>query len=176
MLIATFSCSDGNNLIINSADYKVLLNAESFSDGGTGVSGTPTAETVAFKHIFFSENAGKTFDLLLANANFEGKLYALCGLYFYDFQKYKTYMEKYLNFNDRVTYFAGCLQEEIKISELIKDNDKDVVRLISNSQTIEAWINENNAHNGYSVDFYGGAIPQSLKEYISSDDQRIKLK
>ncbi|MEJ2031654.1 MAG: hypothetical protein P8Y63_01125 [Deltaproteobacteria bacterium] len=156
--------------------YKVLLNAKSFSVGGTSYAGTPTKETIAFKHIFFSKNADEQFKKLLENANLEGKLYALSGLYFYDSCAYKKTVEKFLGIDDAVTVFSGCILNKIKIKELIKRESENVVRLSNNRETIEEWQNKNHAMNGFSVDFYGGGYPQLLKEYIISDDERVQSK
>lgn len=62
--------------------FKALLNAETFSAGGTGFAGIPTEETLAFKAIFLSRNALEQFEVLLEKASNEGQLYALSGLYF----------------------------------------------------------------------------------------------
>ncbi len=158
------------------ADYKILLNAKSFSVGGTGYSGVPTAETIAFKHIFLSENADKQFIKLMANANLEGKLYALCGLYFHDQSTYKRYLDYYLNIHDSVTLFSGCKLIKTKVSDLMKSNKNNVLRLRNNMQTIAEWTKLNDSNNGFSLDFFGAGYPQLLKEYINSKDNRIHLK
>ena len=176
VLTTTAYCFADDKQTENYEYFKILLNAKTFSDGGTGEAGTPTEETIAFKHIFFSKNAHEEFKKILEKGSIAGKLYALSGLYFYDYPEYKKTVEKYLSVDDVVTIFSGCIIGQVKIKELMKRKSKNVVRLSNNQQTIGEWRKNNNVIDGFSVDFYGGGYPQLLKEYITSTDERIKSK
>ena len=157
-----------------SDEFRTLLNAVSFSDGGTGIAGMPTDETLAFKSIFSAKNALEQFDVLIEKATSEGKLYALSGLYFYDYSKFKAVVNELVDSQEKVTQFSGCRISEPKISELIKIESENVVRLRNNKQTIQSWMNENKITDSFSVDFLGGGYPQLLIEYIQSDGSRIQ--
>jgi hypothetical protein len=176
LLTTTIYCFADDKETENYKYFKILLNAKTFSGGGTGEAGTPTEETIAFKHIFFSKNAHEEFKKILEKGSIAGKLYALSGLYFYDYREYKKTVEKYLNVDDVVTIFSGCMIAQLKIKELMKTKGENVVRLSNNQQTIYEWEKNNNVTDGCSVDFYGGGYPQLLKEYIISNDERIKSK
>jgi hypothetical protein len=152
----------------NSDAFRTLLNAETFSAGGTGFAGMPTTETLAFKSIFSARNALEQFKVLFDKATSEGKLYALSGLYFYDYSKFKAAVNGLVDSPKKVTQFSGCMIGENKISELIKIESENVVRLGNNKQTIKSWMDENKITVGFSVDFWGGGYPQLLKEYIQS--------
>lgn len=174
-MTTAYSFADDNQTE-NNDRYNILLNARTFSVGGTSYAGTPTKETIAFKHLFFSKNAHALFKKLIENGSLEGKLYALSGLYFYDYRTYKMTVEKYMNVDNIATIFSGCKLRKVELKELMKSKSENVVRLSNNLQTIEAWRNENNVTNGFTVDFYGGGYPQLIKEYIVSNDDRIKSK
>lgn len=85
-------------------------------------------------------------------------------------------VEKYMNVDNIATIFSGCKLIKVELKELMKNKSENVVRLSNNLQTIEAWRNDNNVTNGFTVDFYGGGYPQLIKEYILSNDDRIKSK
>lgn len=175
LITSAYSFADDNQAE-NNDDYNILLNAKTFSVGGTSYAGTPTKETIAFKHIFLAKNAHVLFEKIMENGSLEGKLYALSGLYYYDYRTYKMTVEKYMNVDDIATIFSGCILRKVELKELMKSKSENVVRLSNNLQTIEAWRNENNVSNGFNVDFYGGGYPQLINEYIFSNDHRIKPK
>ena len=92
---------------------------------------------------------------------------------FYDYSKFKAALVGLVDSQEKVTKFSGCFIGSSKISELIKIDTENVIRLKDNTQTIQSWMDENKITDGFSFDFWGGGYPQLLKEYIQSDDSRI---
>jgi len=165
----------------NTENYKIIKNAESFSVSGTTISNKPTKEILAFRNIFLSINAKSQFFDLLSKSNYEGKLYALCGIYHYDYEYYKKIIKDYLKVNTDIIYFEGCAIIDINIKDLILRNKENVVRLKNNKQTIDQWLDENenlvktDTKNDsrlpksiatYTLDFIGGGYPQKIIENL----------
>ena len=145
-------------------DYIFLKNAEFFADRGVSYDGHTPDEIYAWRRLFEKDNALDYFYKLESEANNEGKLYALCGLYYLDYHNYPYLMEKYRLTDETVTYFSGCIwSENYSIRELIKSDEKSAVRLNDNKDTIWAWL-ERNGTGSFCMDFYGGSIPASVKE------------
>lgn len=70
-MTTAYSFADDNQTE-NNDPYNILLNARTFSVGGTSYAGTPTKETIAFKHLFFSKNAHELFSVHPIIGKFEG--------------------------------------------------------------------------------------------------------
>lgn len=158
----------GGVLLINNLDYIRLKNAPFFAYGNVGYAGETPKEHYAFRRLLNKENALYYFSKLERSANNEGKLYALCGLYYLDYDSYGNLMEKYGSSDEMVRFMSGCIISDEPISEIIKNDDRDgtpAVRLRDKEDTIEAWFGRNNfdRKNGYIVDFYGGSIPYLVK-------------
>ena len=154
---------DFSAIIIDEADpdYVLLKNAEYFAYGGIGAAGIIPEEKYAFKRIFKKENALDFFYKLEAEGNNQGKLYALCGLFYYDYGSYPYLMEKYGKSEETVEFFFGCSRGECPISELIKSDQRKAIRLKDNRDTISEWCRRHRT-DSYFVDFYGGAIPEMV--------------
>ena len=122
----------GNNetssIEINETDenYLILKSANHFSYGPTGAGGSMSKEVVAFYKVFKYEDAMDYFKKLETDANSEGKLYALCGLYLLDKTSFDNLIDKYINSNDKVLTLSGCLGSTKTVKEISNEfiNDK----------------------------------------------------
>jgi hypothetical protein len=74
--------------------YKKLLDAHLFNFGGVGFASQITPEEKAFRVLLESWNPVSAFKRLLSEANPEGQLYALYGLYLRDRDSFKKEAEK----------------------------------------------------------------------------------
>ena len=105
-------------------DYLTLKNARVFAVSGVSDGGKIIPEEIhAFARLFENENAVDYFYKLELEANNQGKLYALCGLFYldYDYYMYLLYTQYCLT-DEMITYAGGCiLLENWPISELIAD-------------------------------------------------------
>ena len=148
------------------ADYVFLRDeVENFAYMGWGEIGHIREGLDAFRAIFEKENALDYFYRLETDAKYEGKLYALCGLYFLDHMNYPYLMEKYGSMVDVEVNFAEAGVMRIPISEIIRREDSEypVVRLQGAEDTLNAWFERNPTVNSHEVDFYGGGIPYIVR-------------
>ena len=139
--------------------YGVLLNTDGFAYGPVGYAGSTPDEIHAFGKLLVCENAIDYFIKIEQEATIEGKMYALCGLYYLDYANYKTYIEKYLNDSTEILTIRGCLGFEHPVKDLIKDDR--AVRLMNIRDTTDKWV-KRNRQDWYVCDFYGGGIPSSV--------------
>lgn len=145
-------------------DYLCIKNAMFFAESGVGYAGEIPDEIYAFGRLIKKENALDYFYKLESEADNEGKLYALCGIYYLDYNNYYYLMEKYGSSEETVSYMAGCIwMEDYPINELIKRDDNGVVRLENNTDTIDKWLKRNST-TSFIEDFYGGSIPNMVMQ------------
>lgn len=69
--------------------YQLLVHAQVFTFGGVGFAATITPEEKAFHALFDTGNSLPWFKRLLKDANSEGQMYALYGLYLEDPDAFK---------------------------------------------------------------------------------------
>lgn len=74
--------------------FQTLTDAHIFNLGGFGFGLTMTREEKAFRFLLHAGNSTATFNRLLREANPEGQLYALYGLYLEDVQLFKNAAER----------------------------------------------------------------------------------
>lgn len=128
------------------------MNAELFTDGHK-----PWVRAVG--KLIVCKNAKDYFIQLEQDATLEGKLYALCGLYYLDYSNYNTYLEKYINDSSEVQWWGSI--NSIPVKELIKVDG--AVRLKNLNETISKWLKRTRTDvMKISLDFYGGGIPESV--------------
>lgn len=149
--------------------YLSLKNASTFAYGGVGYGGAPLGTLYAFKDILARDNASSVFKKLLGRASNEGKLYALAGLYFKDYDFYQQNIMDYANNIKFVRFQSGCtVNTLIPMDSIILGNKDVTVRLENNKQTIQEWVSINNFKTGINGDFIGGSIPTRIKDYIDT--------
>ena len=176
--VTLIGCASFGQKYQMSRDYSILEKANGFSFGGVGISGGSSDATIAFKHIFNSDKAGDVFDKLLIEATYEGRLYALCAMFYLDHDKYMETIKAYEDTTTNIVIWDGCTQTEVPLCSIIKKNDGIIVRLRDNKQSIDEWMKDRGIGFGdtFDIDFYGGGIPVMLSEYINSSDSRIRDK
>lgn len=149
--------------------FNTLMQAQSFSYGGVGVNRLMSEETAAFQTLFSSENALACFARLEAEANTQGKLYALCALYYLDYDNHAARMQHYLADSGEAYCLAGCASYSDSVPSIIRAEEDDgpvrLVRLQGKDDTIEAW-QQREGVDTYRVDIYGGGIPAFLTSYV----------
>lgn len=141
------------------AAYDLLLNADTFSHGSVGYGGQTPDEIYAWGKLLICKNAKDIFIQLEREATIEGKMYALCGLYYLDYENYNTYISKYINSSANIYTLDGCIGIEKSVNELIKIDGAIYLKGIND--TLIKWMNRNHINEGF-IDFYGGAIPHSV--------------
>ncbi|MCL2637253.1 MAG: hypothetical protein FWD48_02680 [Oscillospiraceae bacterium] len=155
---------DFENIIIDETDpdYILLLEAEFFAWGGVGYAGSTPVYHYSFKRLFEKENALDYFYMLESNANNQGKLYALCALFYLDYDFFYTLIEEYSETDEEVTFMSGCsMIIGYEMNDLIRTDGRGMVRLRNNDDTTDDWL-KRNFRKSFGVDFYGGGIPCML--------------
>ena len=143
--------------------YDMLMNTNRFADGPIGAAGATPDEICAFGKLLICINAKDYFIQLEQEATIEGKMYALCGLYYLDYDNYNTYIEKYLNDSTGITVMYGCIMYSMSVKELIKNDE--ALRLKDINDTVNKWDNRKRPKYGFSTDFYGGGTPNNVLFY-----------
>ncbi|MCL2086060.1 MAG: hypothetical protein FWH05_00500 [Oscillospiraceae bacterium] len=128
------------------ADFALLKHSSLFCVSGYGFTGEFTEEHYALNRLLLHENSLDYFRRLEAEATNEGKLYALCGLYFIDNDNYFQLLEKYIDTEEYVSYASDVEYEEFPMHKLIKDDHR-------------------------SLDFYSGWYP---KRAVWAFDKKLK--
>jgi hypothetical protein len=145
--------------------FTLLKNVNYFCIDGSQNDDKRTDALHAYKVLFNSKNGEKHFLQLLEEASIEGRLYALCGLYYKNHEYYKKTLGNFVNKKIIYNRLAGGRQEADTIANIIKIKSEDVVQLSSTSQTLTEWRGQSN-DSSYVLDFAGGGIPAALREYI----------
>ena len=123
--------------------YQVLVRAQVFTFGGVGYGSMITPEEKAFHALFGTGNSRPWFKRLLKDANSEGQMYALYGLYLEDRDAFKQEVAR-LSTNDglpshwegftflekgQVRVAHGCIffqQSKQSVVAAIKNGDFDL--------------------------------------------------
>ena len=147
-------------------DFQLLAEVSFFTDRHTFANVSDEINT--FGRLYQDSNALNYFYILEAEASIEGKLFALCALYFLDYDYFRYRIEYYALSEDYVNiYYRNNPLFQLK--DVIKSNAKDAVRLKNNEDTISDWLKRNFTRS-FTVDFYGGSIPSTLIETISAKE------
>ena len=125
-------------------------------------------EINTFGRLYQDSNALNYFYILEVEASIEGKLFALCALYFLDYDYFRYRIEYYALSEDYVNIYYRN-NPLFRLKDVIKSNSKDAVRLRNNEDTISDWLKRNFTRS-FTVDFYGGSIPNRLMETISGQE------
>jgi len=175
-----------NAIVIDEADpdYLMLKNITCFTNSGVGYGGEIPEQVYAFGRLFQKDNALNYFYKLEYEGSTSGKLYALCGLYYLDYDFYRYLIKEYNKSGERVLYMVGCLgyyypmRKMIKASkadavsptnsaatEVVKINKKTIIRLKSHEDTVDEWRKRNPKARltTESFDFYRGSFPDSVR-------------
>jgi hypothetical protein len=160
-----FSISNADNI---EKEYSLLKTAEYFTDGPIGVAGKTPTTLIALKKVMKHTNSKSLLHDLIEEANYEGKLYALIGLYFVDYEYYIEEIQRFSQLQVNVRTYEGCILSVEKMRDILRKEGDRVIKLDNNTQTIAEWAKHSkiNLENGYIVDFVGGGIPTVVKRYL----------
>ena len=146
---------------------EVLSSTDVFSDTYVGFGGTPSRQACAFRTVLDQSDADRLFKQILAKGHLAGRLYALCGLYYTDHDRFLKEIEPYRRSPDSVATFQGCLMGRQGVARLVELREPRVIRLRDASETTEEWRERNQDPGGsqdYSLDILGGGWPARFKE------------
>lgn len=145
------------------AAFEVLRSAPSFSSTTVGIAGITPNEVFAFRELLDEPKADEAFKVLLREATPEGKLYAVCALWFTDPAEFQTQVNRLTDTSMKVKHVDGCEQGEERVSRLLWSPEAGAVRLKDNRQTIKEWMEANKPANLF-YDIGGGAWSSLLRD------------
>ena len=144
------------------AQYKVLLNAERFTDDAIYAGGETPVEVVAWRHIFALPNARECFLMLAEHATLPGQLYALCGLYFLAPEQFAVLARRLSEDWREVDTQMGCTGGFQAVAEIVTWRKSDRIVLDDSDQTIGEWVKAHPERRAMR-DISGGAYPSLFK-------------
>lgn len=153
----------------SNANYRLLLATDCFYYNVAAGSDIP-AEISAFSALFAHEDSWAYFMVLEEQGGPAGQLYALCGLYYLDYEYYRERIDSYCTDERQVLMDNAGIRwttpvKSIILREALEEGDV-VVRLDDNTVTLESWLQEQQP-TSYILDFYGGGIPELLSRFCS---------
>ena len=151
---------------------QILSRTDTFADTYVGFAGSPSQEACAFRTVLDQPDADRLFKRMLVQAHVAGRLYALCGLYFTDHERFAREIQPYRGSADSVATFSGCIMGRQPIAKLVESSYPRVIRLKDPSETTQEWVERNIGPDGshdYSLDIVGGGWPARFKEMKSCD-------
>ncbi|WP_265596380.1 hypothetical protein [Verrucomicrobium sp. BvORR106] len=145
------------------AAFEVLKGAPSFSSTTVGIAGITPNEVFAFRDLLDEPKADEAFKVLLNEATPEGKLYAVCALWFTDPTEFQTQVKRLKDTTMKVNHVDGCERGEERVSRLLWSPEAGAVRLKDSQQTIKEWLEANKPANLF-YDIGGGAWSSLLRD------------
>lgn len=142
--------------------YNILLKAQRFEEGLIGYAAQLSKNVISLNDLAKEKEADAAFKSLLKNAELAGQLYALCGLYYTDYDFFKKEIQNYKEKEDSLETMSGCLVFSKKVLEIVNKNAKNVA-IISPQETMEDWWKKNKG--SYELDILHGGFPATFRHY-----------
>ena len=101
--------------------FDLLLKTREFSTGPKGYSGSMAKQVCAFQTILEQPDSVEAFVDLQWRSQVAGQLFALCGLYLKDRNRYDRLIHGYANDQREVTSYSGCIGRSRKASDLLTE-------------------------------------------------------
>jgi hypothetical protein len=144
--------------------YRIVKKTDMFYDSAVGYGGDTPEVVHAFQELLNEKRADAAFKALLEKATLPGQLYALCGLWFTDPEEFKRQVPHYSSLKSKVPVMMGCVVAEDSVSELVKCNRPETVRLRGPHDSLKGWWKRNGNDKSARYDIAGGAWPSNFKE------------
>jgi len=151
---------------------RVLLKTEVFADNFVGFIGRPSDEVCSFRTVLAQPDADALFKEILTKGHLAGRLYALCGLYFTDHERFAHEIQPYRKSADSVATYGGCIMGRERVDRLVERSEARVIRLKDPSETTAQWLDRHpdpTKSRDYSMDILGGGWPAHFKEMKGCD-------
>jgi hypothetical protein len=143
-----------------------------FADLYVGFAGTPSQEACSFRTVLDQPDADHLFKQILAKGHLAGRLYALCGLYFTDHERFVREIQPYRRSADSVATYQSCIMNRARVASLVESADPRAIRLKDPSETMEEWRRrkmESGGSQDYALDILGGGRPARFQEMNGCD-------
>ncbi len=148
--------------------YQVLLTASQFEDDADDViacAAQPSQLAEGYRILLKEPSADGAFKSLLERATPAGQLYALCGIYYSDYPFFLAVVEKHTERTDYVNTRIGCIVGRMRLSDIVKLDALNTVRLTSPKESFVEWTNRNLelSRKGFRLDIFGGGYPSIFR-------------
>lgn len=151
--------------------YNTLLNAQSFESTHIGAAGSFSKLVESLGILQKEKNADEAFKALLKNATLPGQLYALCGIFYSDYDFFLKEVENYKNSQQSIQDISGCMISQRKVAEIVESKNPKVA-IIKPSETLDDFWKENKGKQGISFDISHGAYPAQFKDAFEKEQKR----
>ncbi len=141
--------------------FDVLLQTERFTGESIGADGITPAEVESLRVLHREPQARKAFLTLCQRATPAGRLWGLCGLWYWDKARFHRQVAALLrdHGDTKVRLVQGETTGERAIRSIVQDQAPGVIRLESRSQTCRAWTEAHAPLGGARYDILGGGWP-----------------
>ncbi|MHC4821231.1 MAG: hypothetical protein ACYTDX_05870 [Planctomycetota bacterium] len=142
--------------------YTVLVRATRFTDTAVGIAGITPLEVEAMRALHGEKAAGKAFLSLCRNGTTAGKLWGLCGLWYFDNARFHRQKSAVLRDHgkEKVATMRGCIVSEEVVRTIIHaPKGSKAVVLKDRSDTCKAWVQRNPKNTPATYDIAGGGWP-----------------
>jgi len=144
--------------------FRILLGAERFTDDAVGYAGITPLEVRAWRRLDAHPRSAEAFTALADHATLPGRLYAACGLFYADPDRFEREVAALERSGGSVELMRGCvILTTYPVGELVRVEGDRVVRLERRDQTTREWVRARGLTEGYSLDIAGGGYPDLFR-------------
>jgi hypothetical protein len=145
-------------------DIAAIREMSVISGSGDGGRPGPISDSInAFRRLVKAKDAKEIFSNLLNEANPEGQLYALCGLFFTDKDAFQSALVTYENSAQKLYRQEGCSTFTGTVGELIHSQRGGVI-LVNAGESTNRWFSEHPEYRqgGFATDIAGGGFCHNI--------------
>jgi hypothetical protein len=153
--------------------YNTLLNAQSFESTHIGAAGSFSKLAESLGILQKEKNADEALKALLKNATLPGQLYALCGIFYTDYDFFAKEVENYKSNQELIQDVSGCMISQRKVAEIVESKNPKVA-IIKPAETLEDFwkAHQGKEGQGISFDISHGAYPAQFKEAFEKEQKK----
>lgn len=153
--------------------YNTLLNAQGFESTHIGAAGSFSKLAESLGILQKEKNADEAFKALLKNATLPGQLYALCGIFYTDYDYFAKEVENYKNIQESIQDVSGCMIMQKKVAEIVESKNPKVAIISPTESLDDFWkAHQGKDGQGISFDISHGAFPAQFKDAFEKEQKK----
>ena len=152
--------------------YESLRHTTQFEGPRLGPGGMLSMNAVNFEIILREDRADEAFKSLLLEGTTAAKLYALCGLFYTDHERFRSEIKRFKSSNQKVQMLSGCIMFERPIRDIIESKAENVA-IIGPDESLEQYLTGTQGR-GYSIDIANGGYPATFLHFVQKEKARRK--
>jgi hypothetical protein len=146
------------------AAFDCLRASRRFTDGAIDYGGDVPREVIALRILWREDAARDAFELLLDHAAEGGQLFALCGLYYTDAERFEQEVALRRESSALIRFQSGCsILEDQPVGELVLRTQGPAVRLASRDQRVKAFRAARPENASAWLDIAGGGYSDTFR-------------